>query len=77
VRDKQGRRYARLAEIKAGSYIRVDGDFDCMKKNSLRKVFRDREGYYVVCSRGRHHLDGQSDGHGNLIGMYQEETENV
>lgn len=68
--DKQGRAYAKLADVKAGDAVNADGGFGCM--SGKYTVYADGVGgLYVECNYGTHYLDGQDDGDGNLVGFYK------
>jgi hypothetical protein len=81
--DKQGNAYANVSEIIAGSKVRVDDGFLCMKENSLHEVqLSDEEdtkgNLFIDCEHGKHFLDGQiafdpKDKTSYYIGMYKEE----
>lgn len=76
MKDKQGREYLKLAEAKEGMTVTVDGDFgSCLKGWSTHSLKQDAEGLYVLCSKGRHHLQDQvynNDTH--CVGIYPGEV---
>ncbi len=71
TKDKQGRPYARLNDLKAGDTVTIDGDFTCLPPWSQHVVKSDDIGLYVECKEGEHHLAGQQDGPcDHLTGVY-------
>ena len=74
MQDLQGRSYAKVSEVKEGSYLEVDGDFTSMGKGTqlvVRKNHAGDGGLYVECAEGTHYLDSQlSDDGTYYIGMY-------
>jgi hypothetical protein len=71
TRDKKGRRYAKLAGLRPGDKVQVDGGFDCMEAWSIKEVHQHKSGVlYINCGKGNHILDGQDDGDGYLVGIY-------
>lgn len=72
--DKQGRKYAKLNELKQGSKVIVDDGFPCMKAWSEREVFEEGKELYIKCRSGMHSLEGQLEfGTEILIGIYHAE----
>lgn len=71
TKDKQGRKYARLGQLVAGSRVKVDGDFACIEPWTEQIVERDADGLFIQCEEGHHYLDGCC-GHGSdhLLGVY-------
>lgn len=68
----QGRPYIQISELQEGDKIEVDDGFDCAKPNTSHFVFKDEEGFYIKCSRGKHLLDGQLEDDGDtLIGVFK------
>lgn len=71
MKDKQGRTYAKLSELKPSDQIMVDGDFDCLTPWSFHTVYRDDEGLHIGCAKGKHYLDGQLGADDDsLVGIY-------
>lgn len=59
----------KLADIKIGDCVCLDGGFTCMK-SGLQRVKGDERGLYIPCDDGRHYLDGQEDEEGaELVGI--------
>lgn len=78
VFDKQGRPYARRAELKPGTVVIVDADFGgpdgCMKPWSEKIVNQSDDEFWIPCKSGRHYLDGQlTDDNDSLIRIYLKE----
>lgn len=71
MKDKQGREYAKLSELKEGDQVQVDGDFTCMEPWSKLTVQRDGDGIFIPCRDGSHHLAGQADDGENIVGVYK------
>jgi hypothetical protein len=75
MRDKQGRTYIKLTELREGGYVVCDGDFPCIPAWSRKKVFRNDAGFFVECeTRVRHYLEPQLQPDGSLIGVYPDGT---
>jgi len=70
TKDKQGRAYAKLSELRAGAMVKVDGDFTCLEPWTAHEVKQDAAGVYVECQDGKHHLNGQADDGEHCIGIY-------
>lgn len=71
TQDKQGREYAKLADLKAGDIVTCDGDFDCMRPWSQLTVYEDQARRLCVeCDHGGHTLTGQLDNGTHLVGIY-------
>lgn len=64
MKDKFGRAYAKVSDVKEGDRLEVDGDFTCMKNGSVYTVCKDESGLFVLCKAGGHYLDGQIEGVG-------------
>lgn len=80
MKDKQGREYAKLSQLKAGDIVWVDDGFDCMKRWSPRVVIAEASDYrpgnelYIKCKSGMHGLEGQlTNDNDSLIGIYAED----
>jgi hypothetical protein len=77
--DINGRPYAKLSDLKPGSFVTVDDGFSCMLEGVVFEVKADPKGsLYIDCSENGHTLDGQLAGDDNdqghdpdeLIGIY-------
>jgi len=63
--------YAKLSQLKAGSFVRVDVGFDCIDINTVRLVKEHDSELYIDCSHGKHFLKGQIEtDNDSLIGIY-------
>lgn len=71
TKDKQGRDYAKLSELKAGDTVEVDGDFTCLKPWTKHMIATDDGGMFIPCSDGKHHLSNQADDGVHCIGIYR------
>jgi hypothetical protein len=70
MKDKQGREYAKLSELKVGETIEVDRTFDGVEK--YRLVLEDSGRLWVLDNAGRHFLDGELMPDGDsLVGVYK------
>jgi hypothetical protein len=59
----------KLTDLKEGQFVKVDSGFSCMKEG-VKKVYQNDKGFYVLCSHGKHYLDGQEDEKGSdLVGV--------
>lgn len=70
--DKNGRRYAKLSELKAGDMVEVDNGFTCMSPLQHYLVIDHQGELTVKCTCGHHALEAQAswnDGH--LTGIYK------
>jgi len=76
MKDKQGREYARMSDLKEGDEVTVDGDFTCMLPWSQAEVLGDEDGLYILCEEGQHYLQGQLDyqDDDSLVGIYKGEV---
>lgn len=71
TKDKQRGEYAKVDQLKAGSWVVVDGDFTCLKPWSTVQVYQDAAGLYIPCHDGNHYLDGQlDDANKHYVGVY-------
>lgn len=71
--DRDGRPYANIAQVGAGTRLQCDGGFDCMREHEIKIVVLDPAGKpFISCDHGQHFLDGQVDDEadGSLIGLY-------
>lgn len=62
--DLNGRPYATVNEVKEGTLLEADGDFDCMTEGDWLRVMRrpsDGELFIKCTSDGGHNLNGQLD----------------
>ncbi len=73
MKDKQGREYAKLSDLKVGDTVQVDDGFTCMEPWSKKEVRQSSDGVlFVECSELEHCLDGQlADDRDSLIGIYK------
>ncbi len=70
-RDRSGRLWAAVAEIKAGSVVRTDGDFTCIGRGRRKVVRRCNHGLFITCREGTHLIEGQLSADGkSYIGLY-------
>jgi hypothetical protein len=60
--------WVKASDVKAGDVIVADGGFDCLSAGA-HVVEADTTGLFVRCSSGTHHLDGQLNGEGRLVGF--------
>lgn len=58
----------KLSDLKVNDTIKVDSGFTCMYE-SLRYVYKNKDGLFVVCDEGHHYLNGQEDENGELVGI--------
>jgi len=58
-----------LADIKEDTVLVVDGGFSCLTEGEFVVASRDDIGLYVPCDDGKHYLAGQTDHHGDLVGL--------
>ena len=59
----------RYEELKKGDILVPDGGFDCITKNSRKRVEKDDDGFYVTCNEGHHYLEGHFEDDGFVIGF--------
>lgn len=71
--SKDGREWAKLSALKAGSKVILDGDFTCgIAGETLVVEEHEKYGLYVPCIEGRHFLSGRAsnvDGD-HLVGVW-------
>ena len=68
--DSSGRVYAKLADLRAGDTVEVEG-LTCCRERTRKLVHAIPEGMlYVECDLGVHFLEGQKDGDGYCVGVY-------
>ena len=60
-----------VSQVHSGTVLACDDSFTCLKTGARRKVRKGEDGeLYILCSAGRHYLDGQLDESGkNYIGF--------
>ena len=72
MQDRDAREYVKQPDLNAGDKIQVDDDFDCMNGWSVKEVKDDENGLYLICSCGRHYIDGHGEfDDDTLIGIYK------
>lgn len=72
MKDKDGREYAKLSQLKAGDPVEVDTGFACLYPG-IHFVSQWQDGrLYLHCNDGQHFLDGQTDNGEDIIGIYAE-----
>jgi hypothetical protein len=71
TKDKQGRDYAKLSELRAGDMVQVDGDFTCLEPWTKHEVKASDDGLYIECGDGQHELAGQADDGEHCVGVYR------
>ena len=54
-------------KIDENDIVKIDSGFTCMPKG-VKLVYKDHEGLFVICSKGKHYLCGQH-GVDDLIGI--------
>ncbi len=59
-RDKNGRPWAKISQVQAGSVLEPDGGCPCILAKTL-KVETDNNGLWVQCIHERHYLNAHSD----------------
>jgi hypothetical protein len=70
MRDKAGRLYAKLSELKVRDVVQIDDGFNC-RISGEANVYADELGkLYFKCEHGRHYLDCQADDGEHCIGVY-------
>lgn len=70
--DINGKPWAQVKETKAGSILIPDGGFTCLEESIAVVVKEDKDGLYVPCADGTHHLDGQlSDDGTEYVGLWR------
>lgn len=72
MKDKNGRPWATVAEVKPGSIVEADGGFDCLVNGKQYTVYSyPNDRLTIPCAKGSHFLDGQlDDTHTYYIGLY-------
>lgn len=70
MKDKQGREYAKLNDLKAGDKIELDSGFTCHAAGEAVVIERmDEIGF--ACNEGFHCLEDQADDGIHCIGVYK------
>lgn len=66
--------YAHLDNIDAGDILIADGGFTCISEGARLKVKGGPSKFdlFVDCNDGGHHIDGQCDENGYLVGFTKE-----
>jgi hypothetical protein len=72
MKDKNGRPWATVAEVKPGSIVEADGGFDCLVDGKQYTVYSyPNDRLSIPCAKGSHFLDGQLDDTNTYyIGLY-------
>lgn len=72
MKDKNGREYAKLANLKAGDEVETEGLHCIVDKQKLVVRQEENGDLFIECSAGKHFLAGQIDDDTceYLIGMY-------
>ena len=71
MKDKQGREYARLSQIRLGTIVTVDENFAWFAPWSQHEVLYDERGRsYIASSCGKHYLNTLLREDGSIIGVY-------
>lgn len=71
TRDKSGRPWAKLSELKAGDVVETDSGFPCMTTGRYT-VYEDRKGELTVsCLEGKHYLCGHDPACDSIVGVYK------
>lgn len=69
--DVQGRPYIKLADIKAGTKLRFDGDFGCLDPDFTYVARMNGDEPFVNCHDGEHTLSPQAEDNGGYcLGVY-------
>jgi hypothetical protein len=59
MKDKNGRPWATVSEVKPGSIIECDETFDCLQTGKEYTVYSRPDGLFISCSHGAHYLECQ------------------
>jgi len=62
--------FAKVSEVKAGTKLKADGDFTCIKENAVLTVEENDGGLFVPCKEGHHYIDGQLDDGDEYTGFW-------
>ena len=65
----------KLSDLTVGDTVVTDCGFTCMSAGPKIVQQDDRGSFYVACDEGEHHLDGQEDENGELIGVTHQSGE--
>lgn len=68
--DLNGRPYAKLSELRVGDKVMVDGGFSCMHDGDV-KIVKEKDGLYIDCRYGHHHLHALATDDEHCIGIYR------
>ena len=64
------RNHIRLTDVMVGDILIADAGFSCIEDQKKCRVLEDKDkGLYILCSNGKHFLDGQTDTIGDLVGL--------
>lgn len=69
-KDKAGKPYAKVSEVKEGTVLVCDGGFTCVDDGAELIVKKDEKGLYFDCRDAGHYLDGQTDDGKVYVGLY-------
>ena len=73
MKDTFGFTYAKLDNLHAGDFVRLDNGFTCCPPGFVQLKSDAKGSLYFECSEGAHFLDGQlADNNIHLIGVYSE-----
>jgi len=64
-----GRKWARLSQLRPGDTVEIDDGFRCMTAGR-HVVEADEDGLFLPCDDGRHYLAGQADAGEHCIGIW-------
>ncbi len=64
-------------DIKVGDELVADSGFTCLSNGITVAVQQDDAGFFVTCYNGKHHLDGQLNDDGDLVGFKPKEKDNA
>lgn len=59
--SRSGRPWATVEHTCRGTILQCDDGFTCLQPNDIRRVYQDRDGLYIWCSEGKHHLADQQE----------------
>ena len=68
-KDKQGRPWAKLSQLRDGDRVELDGGFICIDAGIVQIMSRP-SGLAFRCAHGHHYLSGQADDGEHLVGVY-------
>lgn len=61
--------YVKSKDVRVGDELLADGGFTCISEGVVLMVDSDADGLFVVCSEGKHYLEGQECAGGFLVGL--------